>query len=87
MNDSCYSCNYEENYLIGRTHNFKIVLDETCQLFPGKYIIVSSKHLHPNDLIQNYDLYREVQNIKIIMEHVIRQAFGSGEKKSQRNQI
>jgi len=79
---SCLSClnPSDEKYLIYCTKNFKIVLDETCQLFPGKYLIVAKNHSHPNDIYGDILLFREIQQIKIQMENAIRIAFGSGDK-------
>ena len=75
----CFSCSCEEKYKIYDTDHFKVVLDETCQLFPGKFLIISREHVHPDDIYGNFGLFREIQVIKIQMESAIRKAFGSGE--------
>jgi diadenosine tetraphosphate (Ap4A) HIT family hydrolase len=66
-----------EDYLLLVTDNFKVVLDDKCQMYPGKYIIVSLEHLHPSQI--TFELYTEIERIKHSMEHTIRKVFGHGE--------
>ena len=77
----CLSCTptEDEKYLIAITENFKVILDDRCQLYPGKFIIVSKEHLHPNEIHENIELFLEIEKIKHSMEKTIRMLFGHGD--------
>lgn len=75
--NKCLSCREtkDERYLIHSTPNYRIVLDDTCQLFPGRALIVANQHLHPAQVEQNPLLYDELMELILWYQKVVEMTF------------